>query len=307
MSAIVARKVRAARLSILSNALLVLFKLGVGVVTGSVAVLSEAAHSATDLIASLIAFIAVRSADAPPDARHPYGHGKMESLSGAVEALLILAAGVYIVFQAGQALLRPREHLGTESGMAIMAISAVVNLFLARYLFRVARETDSAALEADAHHLSIDVLTSVGVVAGLALVRFTGISLFDPLVALIVAGFILHTGGSILRDAFAPLLDERLPQEEIRIIERIMTANPNVLGWHKLRTRKAGSHRHVDVHIQMDDDMSLREAHRRTEELEDEMRAALTNLHVVIHTEPYEEERTHQEQFHSSPSPPSEP
>jgi cation diffusion facilitator family transporter len=124
----------------------------------------------------------------------------------------------------------------------------------------------------------------------------TGRHLFDPLAALVVAFFILKTGWHILRRAFSPLLDEQLPQEEVRAVEAIMTKNDQVLGWHKLRTRKSGSQRHVDVHIQVDDDMSLKEAHRLTEELEDAMRDALPNLSVMIHTEPYEEEMRHHEE-----------
>jgi cation diffusion facilitator family transporter len=294
----VPQKVHAARLSVISNTLLVLIKLGIGITIGSVAVVSEAIHSATDLLAALVSFIAVRSADAPPDAEHPYGHGKMEALSGAFEALLIIGAGVYIVVQAVLSLLHPKPHLSVGWGIAVMLLSATVNVFVARYLFKVARETDSSAIEADAHHLGVDVWTSVGVTVGLILVHFTHIAIFDSVVALFVAVFIAQTGGRIMKTSFALLLDERLPQKEIRLIERIMTANPDVLGWHKLRTRKAGSHRHVDVHIQVKDDMSLKEAHQLTEDLEDTMRDALHNLHIVIHTEPYEEELHHQERYH---------
>lgn len=289
-------KVKAARLSIISNALLVCLKLGVGLSIGSVAVISEAIHSATDLVASLIAFFAVRASDAPPDTEHPYGHGKMESVSGVGEALLILLAGGFIVFESIRALISHRQSEHVLWGIAVMAISALVNIFIARYLFRVAKATDSLALEADAHHLNIDVWTSVGVVAGLALVAITGNSLFDPIVALLVALFILKTGWDILCRAFAPLVDERLPEDEIRRVEEVMINNPNILGWHKLRTRKSGSHRHIDVHIQVDDDMSLREAHQLTEDLEDEIRATLPNVHVVIHTEPFEEEKRHHQE-----------
>lgn len=289
-------KIKAARLSIISNSVLVCLKLGVGLSIGSVAVISEAIHSATDLVASIIAFFAVRASDAPPDTEHPYGHGKMESVSGVGEALLILLAGGYIIFESVRALLSHRESEHVGWGIGVMVFSALVNIFIARYLFHVARTTDSLALEADAHHLNIDVWTSVGVVVGLALVAITGNHLFDPIVALLVALFILKTGWDILKRAFAPLVDERLPEAEIRRVEEVMINNPDILGWHKLRTRKAGSHRHIDVHIQVDDDMSLRDAHQLTEDLEDDIRAALPNVHVVIHTEPFEEEKRHHQE-----------
>lgn len=289
-------KARAARLSVVSNSLLVLLKLVVGVSIGSVAVISEAAHSATDLLAAIIAFYAVRAAEAPPDDKHPYGHGKMEQISSVLEALLIIAAGMYILYEATKALLTGRASHAVGWGIAVMAISAAVNTVVARYLFQVAHKTDSAALRADAHHLSVDVYTSLGVVAGLALVGLTGLPFFDPAVAIIVALFILRTGLEIIREAAAPLVDERLPEHEVREVEATMEADIRILSWHKLRTRKAGSERHIDVHIQVDDDMSLREAHQLTEELEDRMRAALPNVHVMIHTEPYEEEMRHHEE-----------
>lgn len=292
-------KVAAARLSVISNTALVVVKLIVGLSTGSVAVLSEAVHSATDLTAALIAFFTVRVSDAPPDKDHPYGHGKLESISGVVEALLILAAGVYIVYEAANALMQQRKPESVGWGIAVMALSAGVNTFVARRLFAVARRTDSLALEADAHHLSIDIWTSLGVVAGLALVGITGIPQFDAIVALIVACFIIRTAFDLTRNAVAPLLDSVLPESEVRAVEDLMAEDRRILSWHKLRTRKSGSQRHIDVHIQVDDDMSLRDAHRLTEELEDQMRELLPNVEVMIHTEPYEEEmRHHQETPH---------
>jgi cation diffusion facilitator family transporter len=288
-------KIRAARLSVLSNSCLVLLKLAVGISIGSVAVISEAIHSATDLLASLIAYFAVRASDQPPDIEHPYGHGKLESISGLLEALLIAVAGLLIVAEAVGSWWRP-AHRPLTWGIAVMGCSTIVNFFVSRYLFFVARKTESIAIEADAHHLSLDIVTSLGVALGLALVAVTRIRLFDPLVAIIVGLFVLKTALDIFREATAPLIDRRLPDGEVRAVEATMRADNRILGWHKLRTRKSGSQRHVDVHIQVDDEMSLKEAHRVTEELEDRMRDALPNVWVMIHTEPYEEELRHHEE-----------
>ncbi len=292
-------KVAAARLSIVSNTLLVLLKTAVGLGTGSVAILSEAAHSATDLLAAVIAFFAVRVSDAPPDKEHPYGHGKLEAVSGALEALLIFGAAGYIVVEAVWALREGRGPQRLGWGIGVMALSAVVNTLVARRLFAVAGRTDSLALQADAHHLSIDVWTSLGVVVGLAAVRLTGLAFIDPAVALVIAVFIAHTAYQLTREALAPLIDSVLPEAEVRAVEDVMKADTRVLGFHKLRTRKSGSQRHVDVHIQVDDELTLREAHALTEELEDRVRDALPGAQVMIHTEPYEEEqRHHQEKPH---------
>lgn len=289
-------KVRAARLSVASNALIVLLKLVVGVWTGSVSILSEAVHSATDLVAASIAFFAVRASDAPPDPEHPYGHGKLESVSSAIEALLIFGAGVYIVIEASRALVgrEPPRDLGW--GIAVMLVTAGMNALLTAHLFRVARKTDSIALKADAQHLRVDIWTSLGVVVGLAAVKLTGNALLDPLVALAVAAMVFRMAWRLTVEALHPLIDAMLPAAELQAVENVLNAEKRVLSFHKLRTRKSGSQRHVDVHIQVDDDMSLRDAHQLTEELEDRLREALPNVEAMIHTEPYEEERRHHEE-----------
>lgn len=299
------RKEAAARRSIVSNTLLVGLKLGVGLWTGSVSVLSEAIHSATDLVASGIAFFSVRYSDAPPDDEHPYGHGKIESLSGMAEALLIFAAAAYICYEAISKLRAPGEAhpLTADAGMVVMGLSVVVNILVSRHLYRVAEETDSQALHADAEHLRTDVLTSLGVLIGLALVRLTGHSWLDPVTALCVALVIMHAAFRLTYDAYQLLLDVRLPPEDEERIRDILEADDRVLGYHKLRTRKSGSFRHADVHVQIDDDCTLVVAHEITEELEDQIRAALPSTHINIHIEPYRAELQHQYEAHGAPPP----
>ncbi len=289
-------KLGAARLSVLSNTFLIVLKLAVGWKIGSVAVLSEGAHSASDLVAALIAYFAVKASALPPDEEHPYGHGKVESLSGLIEALLIFGAAIWIVIESVQALFSGSRAHTVGWGIVVMGVSAVVNALISRRLLAIARKTESQALEADAHHLMTDVWTSLGVLIGLILVHFTGDSRFDPLVALLVSTFIFKAAWSISRDAIQFLLDGRLPEEEIATVQEILTKDVRVLGWHKLRSRKSGSERHIDLHVQMDDDLSLRAAHALTEELEDKIRAALPNVAVIIHPEPFEEEKRHQEE-----------
>lgn len=296
------RKRRAALLSIVSNSTLVLCKLVVGLLCHSVAVLSEAVHSASDLLASVIAYASVRMSDQPPDEDHPYGHGKIESISGLAEALLIVAAALYIIYEAAHKLLRPA--LASEPlylGMAVMALSVVVNFFVCRHLRQVARETDSLALLADAEHLNVDVVTAAGVLVGLALAQFTGKAWMDPVTALVVAVFVLRGAWNLSVEALQPLLDARLPVGEEQLVRDLLDQDERVLGYHKLRTRKSGAQRHVDVHVQLDDHTPLLQAHQVTEELEDAFRQALPGAMVTIHIEPFLAEMEHQLCVHGLP------
>lgn len=295
--------VAAARLSIVSNSLLTLLKLGVGLTSGSVSVLSEAAHSGTDLVASWIAYFSVRASARPADDEHPYGHGKIESISGLTEALLIFAAAGYIVFEAVRRMMvhgRPPE---VGAGLIVMGASTLVNTGISAYLFRVAKRADSLALRADAEHLRTDVYTSLGVFIGLALVRATHLAVLDAIAAICVACLIIGAAWRLSRSAIEPLLDTRLPAVDVAVITSILDRDPRVMGYHKLRTRKSGAARHVDAHILVDDQMSLVEAHDLTEQLEDEVRRRLPNAEVTLHTEPYRAELRHQHEQHGGPPP----
>jgi cation diffusion facilitator family transporter len=300
---VVRAKVRAARLSILSNTTLVLLKLVAGILSGSVSVVSEALHSASDLLASWIAFFSVRISDRPADSDHPYGHGKIESISGLAEALLIFGAAGYIVYEAVRKLIvrAPVEHL--EAGIAVMGVSAVANLLVARYLFRVARQTDSLALEADGEHLRTDVITSAGVMVGLFLARITGWHVLDPLVAMVVALVIIHAAWRLSRSAMGPLLDRQLPDEDLNVVRGVLETATGVRGYHKLRSRKSGASRHIDAHVMMDDDLTLLDAHELTERIEDDIRRQLPNVEISLHTEPFEAEERHQFESHGGPPP----
>jgi cation diffusion facilitator family transporter len=299
-SAAVRRKRDASRWSLASNATLLGMKVVVGALTGSAGILAEAVNSAADLFGSVVAFLSVRASDEPPDRAHAYGHGKIENLSGAATAALILVGGVFAIGEAVRHLLHggPLPDLGW--GIAVMAASAVINLLVSRRLLRVGRETDSPALVADGHHLQTDVITSLGVLIGLVLVRLTGMPWWDSVAALGVSVLILRVGVGLAGDAVRTLSDTALPAEEELTLTRVLEAHPEVLSFHKLRTRKSGSHRHVDVHVQIADTHTFVEAHRLTEDLEDELRAALPNLHPIIHIEPYEDEAQHQRERHGA-------
>ncbi|MEW6051800.1 MAG: cation diffusion facilitator family transporter [Candidatus Zixiibacteriota bacterium] len=286
------RKTRAAAFSVASNATLVVLKLVVGLLSGSVSILSEAIHSANDLLAAIIAFFSVRVSDRPPDAEHPYGHGKIESISGAIEAGLIILAAVWIVVEAIRKMISGGavEHL--EWGMAIMLFSVLLNVLVSRYLFKVARQEDSLALEADAQHLATDIYTSMGVAVGLGLVWLTDWHIIDPLVAIAVAILISRVGWKLTRDAVGHLMDHGLPAAEISRIEQLLRDDPRVRSWHDLRTRKSGSERHIDVHIVLREDATLVEANQVADDLEQKFETVFPRCNVVIHPDPYDDSMT---------------
>ena len=292
------RKREAARWSLAASGTLLGLKIIVGAVTGSAGILAEAVNSAADLVGSALALLSVRASDEPPDHSHAYGHGKIENLSGAATAALILVGGVFAIGEAVRHLLHPDPLPGLGWGIGVMGASAVVNLAVSQRLLRVGLETDSPALAADGHHLQTDVVTSLGVLLGLTLVHLTGKLWWDSAAALGVSFLILRVGFGLAGEAVRTLSDAALPPSEEEALTVILTAHPEVRGFHKLRTRKSGSHRHVDVHVQIADTHTFVEAHRLTEDLEDQMRRALPNLHPIIHIEPYEDEALHQRQQH---------
>ena len=281
-------KTRPAGFSILSNTLLIALKLAAGVITGSIAILTEAVHSSIDLIASVIAYFSLRKADEPADADHPYGHAKIENLSAAIQGMLILVGAGIIIYEATRRLADPPPVESLGVGIAVIGFSIVVNLGMSTYLYRRAGATESPALEGDAAHLRTDAATSVGVLVALVLVQTTGIELFDPAVALLVAGAIVGAGLRIVARSSRVLVDEALPEHELAAVREAIAdhAAPEVAGFHKLRARRAGSRRYVDLHVQFAEGTTLSRAHAITHELQEAIRDRLRDADVLIHLEP---------------------
>jgi cation diffusion facilitator family transporter len=281
-------KVRTAALSVVSNSTLIVLKVVAGTITGSVAILTEAVHSSIDLVASIVAFFSVRKADEPADESHRYGHEKIENLAAAIEGILILVGSSVIAFEAIRRLIRGGHVESIPLGIAAVAISMVANLVVSAVIARRARAADSAALEGDAAHLRTDALTSGGVLVGLALVKATGAQWIDPAVALAVAASIVITGVRLVGRSSRVLVDEALPPEEVAVIRDAIEpfASRGVVGYHELRTRRAGARRYVDLHVQFRSGTSLEDAHRTAHELQEEISSRLSGSDVLIHLEP---------------------
>ena len=281
-------KRRAAALSLISNTTLILLKLIAGTITGSVAILTEAVHSSIDLVASIVAFFSVRKADEPADESHRYGHEKIENLAAAIEGILILVGSVAIGFEAIRHLVNHRRIENVGLGIGVIAISLIVNIGVSLRLRRAAAQTGSPALAGDAAHLGTDALTSAAVLIALVLVDLTGAQWIDPVVALAVALVVVTTGVRLLLQASRVLVDEALPIEEVEAIRLEIEgfSSRGVVGYHELRTRRAGARRYVDLHVQFRHGTSLESAHRLAHELQDLIEARLHRTDVLIHLEP---------------------
>ncbi len=290
-------KLRTAALSLGSNSVLILLKLAAGSITGSVAILTEAVHSSIDLVASAVAFFSIRKAGEPADESHRYGHEKVENLAAAIEGILILVGSVAIAFQAIRHLATGEQVQKLGIGITVVGFSMVVNLIVSSVIGRTARATDSPALEGDAAHLRTDAFTSLAVLIGLALVAITGAQWLDPVVALLVAASIVVTGVRLLSHSTRVLVDEALPPDEVEAIRAAVEefGTHGVVGYHELRTRRAGARRYVDLHVQFRHGTSLEDAHRTAHELQDVISARLGGADVLIHLEPQDRVRPGEE------------
>jgi cation diffusion facilitator family transporter len=289
---VIRTKSGAATLSIVSNSTLIALKLAAGAITGSIALITEAIHSGIDLVASVIALISVRRADEPPDVEHPYGHEKVENLAAAIEGMLILVGAGVIVYEATRRLVTGAEIESLGVGIAVIAFSCVANLGVSAFLYRRAKALDSPALEGDAAHLSTDALTSFGVLIGLLLVEITGEAAFDAIAALCVAVAIVVAGIRILTRSGRVLVDEAPPPEELDQIEAAIASerrhHPEIAGYHKLRARRAGARRHIDLHLQFAAGTTLEHAHTVAHHVRGAIEREIRNADVLIHVEPQE-------------------
>ena len=278
----------AALLSVASNTVLLLAKLVVGLVTGSVAVLSDAANSGGDLVASGIAYAGVRAAARPADDTHPYGHEKTENLAALVEGILVLAAGAIVAVEAARRLVQGSTALvDLNLAVAVMVVSAIVNLAVSSRLRRVARRTGSPAIEGDAAHLASDVWTSAAAATGLVLVAITGWTPVDALLGIAISLYVMVVGGRLTWRAVQVLLDSSLPADEMAAIEGVLAdfAAQEQVSFHALRGRRAGSKRHVDMHMVVPPDTTVRHGHVMSGRVKGAVCEALPNAEVLIHLE----------------------
>ena len=277
----------AARLFLVTVVTLILLKITVGVLTGSISIWAQVADSSLDLFAAVLTFVTVGFSAKPADYEHPFGHGKMEDVTAGIQAVLLLGAAGSIIFAAANRIMNGEVIRLTDAGIGVMFFSMVVSILLSRHLSRVAKATDSVALAANAQNITGDIFSTAGVMVGLTLVRFTGLIIIDPILAILVALLILRMAYKVGRMSIEGLLDVRLPrQEEDVIISCIKEHTSQLAGFHEVRTRKSGNRRFIDLHLMLPKNTSVEDAHNMCDHLEQDIKSRLTNSSVTIHVEP---------------------
>ena len=283
------KKKLAASISITSNIFLTTLKLIVGIISGSLSIISEAIHSLSDFLASIITYFSVVKSSEPADDDHPYGHGKYEDMAGFIEGLLIISAAIFIIFKATKKIVLgiPSE---TENslGIIVMSVAVVMNFLVSSYIFKVAKTSDSISLYADGQHLRTDVYSSLGVLIGLLLIKITGNHALDPIIAILVAVFIFRTGHTITNKSWMNLLDHSLPEEDIKQIEQIINNYSGItkLKIHGIKARRLGPTKDINLTLQFKKDTTICECHKICDEIEQSIRKIYPNCSISIHAEP---------------------
>lgn len=293
-SAVALTSRRIAAISLFVTVCLLALKLTVGIISDSIAVLSDAVDSGTDLAGGAAALVSLRIAAQPADEDHPYGHGKVEAVSASVAATVVGLGGGLITFQAVRRLIEGSPEIDVGIGLVAMAIAAVANLLMAALMRREARRSGSMALSAESTHLQTNVVQAGAIIFGLALVGITGRSVFDPITALLLAAFMGWTAIGLVRTALEDIMDQSLPDAELIAIEEVLRAHKGeVLGYNRLRTRRSGATRHIDMELIFEADRTVRDVHDACGHIEADIQARLPGADVVIHPEPDEgQERT---------------
>ena len=286
---IVAEKKFAAGLSITSNAAIIALKFLAGILSGSISIISEAIHSLSDFLASVLTFFAVLKSSEPADSDHPFGHGKYEDMSGFIEGGLIIFAAFYIIYEAVKKLIHPETfEVDTTFGIAVMLFAVIANWIVSSVLFKVAKKSNSISLFADGEHLRTDIYSSLGVMIGLILIKFTGFHILDPIIAILVALFIFKAGFIISKETLNNLLDGSLPPEELKAIENIIKTYKTdcVLKIKKIKARRCGPSLDIELTMIFPPDMAILECHRICDEIEDLIHNNMGQVTIIIHAEP---------------------
>ena len=283
-------KTKVALISVFAAIILTGFKLIVGLVTGSLGILSEALHSGLDLIAAVITFFSVRVSDKPADKRHNYGHGKIENFSAFIETALLLITCVWIIYEAVHRLVTGKTDIEVTVWSYVVVVSSIVIDFTrSRALYKVAKKYNSQALEADALHFSTDIWSSAVVLIGLICANF-GFFFADSVAALVVAMIVLVVCYQLGKRATDVLLD-KMPEDSFAKVEEVLKKIPEIIRYHNLRIRESGADTFIDVNVHVSSELTNIQAHTICNKIEDEVRKVIKRAEVFVHAEPEENKK----------------
>jgi cation diffusion facilitator family transporter len=276
----------AVKLSLAVVVVLIILKVVVSFVSHSISISAQATDSLLDIFSIGITYVAVKMSIAPADEEHPFGHGKAEGLAALVQAIFVLGAAGFIIYSSIQRIIY-NTTIQPDEGMIVMVVSIIASFSLSRHLRRVAKAAGSTAIDASARNIGADVYSAAGVLLGLLVVRLTGLVILDPIIALIMVGFVLKAGYEVTIRAIHELIDYSLPKEEQDILNELFKVhNTQLVDFHALRSRRSGSERFIDLHIVMPRNYTLEKTHAMCDHLEQDIQAQLTNANVIIHAEP---------------------
>jgi ferrous-iron efflux pump FieF len=273
----------------LAAAFLIVLKTATGFTTGSISVWASLLDSTMDILASTINYFAIRAAARPADEDHSYGHGKAESLAGLFQAIVIAASGIFLIYESIRRIINPKQTSSEWIGTITMFVAVLVSIGLVRRLRRVARETESPALKADATHYVTDIYTNLGAFLALVIIALIPSWLIaDPIISIAIAFYILWSAIAVGRESIDVLMDRRLPPNVDEQIADVVSRykDQGVLGFHDLRTRRSGSQKFIDLHLEVERDMRLQEAHDVSVSVLREIETAIPRARVHIHTDP---------------------
>jgi len=280
-------KIGAARLYLGVVVGLIVLKLAASWLTGSLSVLAQAADSLLDLLSGIVTLMAIGVANKQADDEHPYGHGKVDDIAGVIQGIFIAVAGGLIIYSSIQRIISGTTVKIAEAGIAVMLVSIAASIILSRHLWKVARASNSAAIEASAHNISADVYSALAVLTGLVIVRLTGLNIVDSIIAIAVAVYILKIGYDTIRKPFLKLIDTRVSSAKEAAIKKCIASHSHeIVGFHRLRTRQSGDQYYIDLHIVMRKEISLEHSHQICDLIEAEIRNRLPNSSITIHAEP---------------------
>ena len=279
-------------------ALLVLLKMSVGVLSGSIAVLASAIDSMLDLVVSLFNYFALHTAEKNPDERFHFGRSKIEPLAAVIEGVIISFSALFILYEALLKIIHPREMGYMSESIAVMVVSFVITALLVLFLNAVAKKTDNMVIRADALHYKSDLFSNGAVLFALVAMHFSDEPLIDPILGIAIAFYMIYSAIPIIKEGILMLLDAALSQAEIEKIEAVLKSEKAIKAYHYLQTRESGSHIFISVHAVFNVSISLYEAHLVSDKVETQLKAlfAEKKTHILMHMDPYDDSDINEEE-----------